>query len=365
MPRHPPLTDPVFIVDGQPVTYGDLVLVPMITGQWGAFVARCFEHAKPPAVHDEVAAGRWKEQFRRSQHLEAVADLDRWLECRHLDRDMWGNYAAWHVATGSPGPNLPVTLPEDRTFDHPPAAWWAEAVLSGDATDWVASLHAWVVTATILDPPASESPVACAHDGLWSPTSHLLETPGGSNSADVNAILGTAIGQGPPGMEEAADIERIVRLMRYRRRYREWLDRLDMDPWIALRIHQNRLLWTRLAFDECALESESTARELALCVNEDSEDLHLAAVRARATVRHHEVRRMELSDPVATALAGLRPGEASAPIYDRDGYRIYVLCARVAPDDTDPQVRAMAVTQEAADRINAASAGRIEIKGEW
>jgi hypothetical protein len=353
MATPPSLSDAVFTFNDEVVTYADVVLLAMVTGEWPAFAARCAMHAGIPPAFDQSAATSWREDFRRAHQLEAVADLDAWLGRRHLDREALFSFSTWQ-ADATPGR---VTAAAPRPSggggtrpQHLPANWWAEAVLSGDAERWISRLRAWLVATSLA--PSSR---AAGTDG----------PPRDEPSGPPTVWARAAIPDGPDEMETAAGAERAARVLHLQRSHRAWLDALNADPAIEQRIQQNRLAWTRLVFDECACASEAAARELALAVNDDGEELGTAALRAGRDVRRRDVLRQDLPQSLASILGGLPLRQASTPITNEDGFVVCVLVDRIAPEPSDSQVRTMARDEEAADRLEVAVAGRLVEVGAW
>jgi hypothetical protein len=343
----------VFTFDEEVVTYIDVVLLAMVTGEWPGFTARCGAHAGIAPVYDESAATSWREDFRRAHQLEAVADLDAWLVRRHLDREAFFAFSTWrvaatpgHVTAAAPGPSGSAAIRPQPLR----ANWWAEAVFSGDAERWISRLRAWLVATSLVTSSRAPQRAGPSQDEPSGPTT-------------VSALAATL--EGPDGTEAAVGAERVASVLHLQRSHRAWLDALNADPAIEQRIQQNRLAWTRLVFDECACASEAAARELALSVNDDGEELGTAALRAGLDVRRRTVLRRDLRQSLASILGGLQLGQASTPITNEGGFVVCVLVDRIAPEPSDPQVRTMARDEEAADRLDVAVAGRLEEVGAW
>jgi hypothetical protein len=55
MATPPSLSDAVFTFNDEVVTYADVVLLAMVTGEWPAFAARCAMHAGIPPAFDQSA----------------------------------------------------------------------------------------------------------------------------------------------------------------------------------------------------------------------------------------------------------------------------------------------------------------------
>lgn len=297
MPAMP--SQKVFAVRDEEFHWEDVLLAARYWGEWDAFVENArFGLACRKAAGDRIreSAEAAANEFRYERDLIAAEEMETWLAARGLEVDDWSAYFERAVLRDEC-----ADAPSEMVARHPVAATelesllQAEAMCSGSAQRWSLRL-------------AGE---AAVHEASGAPAT---------------------------GAQGEARLERL------QDSYRQFAVRVVTEPAVRKAIAAHRLDWQRVDGYCVRFATQAQAREAALCVREDGDELRDVAVQARCEVERFSRSLDECPPPLAALLQNASAGEMVGPLDEADGHALCVLESRQAPD------YAMASVRERAER---------------
>lgn len=220
--------------------------------------------------------------FRRGRGLLSAEELDAWLARWNLTVHEWGEHLERRL--------LLEAFPGETDGD--PAE---EALEEAEYVDAVCS-------------------------GLLEDEAHGLAT-------DV------ALAAAEEGSEPPAAIEETIAAASAARR------KAKADEGVAREIARRVLDWTKLDLDMVELESESAAREAAMCVRLDGRKLADVAADCHAEVEHLSEYVTDLEAWAQPHLLAAQAGELVGPVEDGGSYVLFAVNGRTMPAATDPALR--------------------------
>jgi hypothetical protein len=291
-----PGSTPIFSIGDEGFDWGDVKAAAIAWGEWGrvedqvrAGVAslRFLE-----ADEREIDPGRVEasaEEFREERNLLAAEEMNRWLAERGLEVEEWLGFIerslARKMCVAEVG-EIVRDFPVDETEIG--AAADCEAICSGIAGD----------AARMLAAAASVSPAA-----------------DGDRPRQITSLTATL----EQVRREAADIDGISRLLDSR-----------------------RLDWTAVECRLAAFSDDDSAREAALCIREEGEDLGQVA-RGSGTREERTVFLLQDLEPELQApLLSAESGHLLGPLLMRGRPTLVIVVAKRPPDASDPGLRARA-----------------------
>ena len=137
----------VFAFDDEQVTYADLVVVSVMSGEWDGFLeAAARGAASLDRPVNQLDLRRAAERFRRARRLEAAEDLRSWLQARQLSSAQWRDALRRSVALtadegdendATPATKLGTPSPESLNADAFCTGLWERA--SARVAAWLAA----------------------------------------------------------------------------------------------------------------------------------------------------------------------------------------------------------------------------------
>ena len=322
-----------FSVGEAPYSWSDAAVAAVLRGEWAsleaqtrrglALVARA-EATENAASEEELEAAA--EEFRYGRDLVTAEEMEDWLDRHGLTLEDWMDYIERALVRQSdPEEEEEEALAPFAPSDEEIAGCiWTEAICSGALARFARTL-------------AGRAAVA--------------------QRAEAEAEMGEAEQPNLPKIERAcrdcadafsrmalrpASRERIADLLRLEHLYETWSRRFADPAAIRALINVHRLDWIRLDLRDLGFSDETSAREAALCVREDSEPLEAVAQEAHRPIAKTRPYLAEVEESARPVLLSARPGDLVGPVAVGDEFHLYELCGKTPPSEQDPEIRSRA-----------------------
>jgi hypothetical protein len=115
--------------------------------------------------------------------------------------------------------------------------------------------------------------------------------------------------------------------------------KLTSDPAVEYEIARNGLDWTRFDLAILELDDPGTAREAAMCIRVDRNDIGEVAAAAHVPVTHVSVYLGDLVSSLQPSLLAAQPGELVGPVEDDDQFVLVAVNDRTPAAAADPELR--------------------------
>jgi hypothetical protein len=137
------------------------------------------------------------------------------------------------------------------------------------------------------------------------------------------------------------------------------------DDTLRRAIQGHQVEWVRMECRTVTFAEEPQAREAALCLREDGQDLATVAAEAGLEPEVEGFFIEELTPELQPLFLSARPGDVVGPVPLDQGQALYLVAAKTIPALTDPEVRARAAAWVSARALAGESASRIEWVVRW
>jgi hypothetical protein len=348
------LDEAVFSTAGHRYDWMDVVLWAKGWDGWARFersvrlglaCARRVEEDEEAADPDESLVETAASEFRYAAGLLSAEEMEGWLTRSGLTAEEWMASMERGVLARRWSGEASETL---ATFpvgdDVVEAALWCEGICSGDLDRWARALAG---RASVYERLRKEIP----------DLDQALDREAGDAPAPKwDDIVGTA-----PRLPREACEARVLHLARLELALRRFTARVLTPDAIRHRIGARYLDWIRLDCDVLSVTDEQAAREAALSVRADGQDLHEVAMLVDAEVRDERIY-LGQADPAAReALLSAGKGDLVGPLPVGDELRLVLVRDKVMPSEADPEIRRWAEEDLVARRL----AREIEEGVEW
>ena len=351
----------VFAVGREQYRWADVVLAARLWGDWADLeaeareLAACAkqsqvtgEHPAPEAVSSAAATFRYERDLITAQETEA------WLTDWGLTPQAWMDYIKlcvlrrqWSGRTADLIARYPASDEEMEPILR------TAGICSGYMQRFArrlagrAAVHASLAAKGEVPADALETPPE------WGVTLAPWQALSRVPCLPCQALPGFT----PERCQEAT--EAIARLEVSFGRFRE---RVLTRKAITECIGAHQLDWIRLRCQSLACDTETTAREAALCLREDRRELHEVATESKATCRTvrfslHQIQDVTLRDRFLCA----RSGELLGPLKVDGAFVLILVDEKVMPSEHDPEVRRLA--EESV--LDAAVASEVHHRVRW
>ncbi|HEV2799639.1 MAG TPA: hypothetical protein VGW12_04035 [Pyrinomonadaceae bacterium] len=320
----------VFSVGAQDYTRTDVVLAAIMWGAWHelkqdvqhgvACLKRMKETGDAPS-QDEVDAA--VKEFRYEHDLLTGEEARQWLKRWELSLEDWTNYFRysllrhrWTTAELEDlGAQFPVDAKELGRYLK------VESICSGRLARWTRKLAGRAAVYEMERAAATgdgcvESPVDFAVPEL---------------SEVEEALLGT--------LSHEVFRARMEQLWRFEKCYEAVRRRALTPEAIESEIDSHFLPWLKFDCRHVSFRDEGAAREAALCVREDGQDLSAVAAEARADM-HETIIYLEQAAPeLKEDLLGAEVGALVGPFRQADAFTLYLVVDKIVPSAGDAETR--------------------------
>jgi len=111
---------------------------------------------------------------------------------------------------------------------------------------------------------------------------------------------------------------------------------------IKRKISFHQIDWIRIQASSASFQDESLAREAALCIREDGEELNIVAVRARTPLQQERLDLGDLDPGAQAVFLGARKGDLIGPIRIGKEFKLYHVLEKQIPSLEIPEVKSRA-----------------------
>jgi len=336
----PALSDEAMVLDDEVVTFADLLLLGVATGQieealaltrrgLAALREEGLELSREHLLEGAVA-------FRRARRLESGQDLRAWLEARELTMDDWEAHLRRTVAARELPGNHEAT---PATFEG--ANDWSAFSVDLACGSW------WGQFADLAA-------------RLWAAARLIGEDLGVADSDvgdEATRVLARFEALAPFG--ESWCTEGLKKIRARQRALEEATRRCSLPDAVAARVLEHGADWTELRFDELLLPTREAANEAALCARDDGIDAAALALRTGLPLYERAARHDWLPVGTASLLDGALPDEPFGPVALEGQWAVLWLRERRRPSLEDEATREAASTELLEEALERAAQGLV------
>jgi hypothetical protein len=318
----------VFLVEGEPYSWRDVILSAVLRADWRAAERRarqgaaCVRHAEatgvglPPGTLD--AAGR---EFRYAHDLVTAQSMEEWLQRHGMSVPEWTACLRRNLLRARASENLD-DLADRYPISHEDAVrlTLVEAVCSGELSTWARALAERAAAHACLQgsaPPAND-------DDTRARTAEPPDT----------SPLTILWGDDPTSLHAA--VRRLQQLDESLTGFRTTLltERAVQDY-----ISTRQLDWVRFDCRVMAFPDAGMAAEAALLLREDGEGFTSVYQVAHTEPRVAQFFLDQIEDSMRDHFLGSRPGDLIGPMHVDDEFVLYQVEEKVLPTIRDADVR--------------------------
>jgi hypothetical protein len=321
---------PAFTVEGTRYSWEDILLAARAWGDWADLEVEvrqgvaCLRHLRAtgqvlPAEEEQAAAA----EFRVARSLLTAAQAETWLAAHGLSVENWLKYIRRSLLRRKWTPLLAELVPRyPASPDQVNRALKVVGICSGHLARFAGKLAGRAAVHARLQSEGGDASAA-------SPTPADAEHSACAEDAAACELLGLA-----------PDVYRARRdaLERLEQSFRCFTSQVVTPQAVRRQVVTHYTDWIRVEYCCVGFPEEAMAREAALCVREDGEDLADVAARGRRPVlrecRYLEQVEKALHGPLLSA----REGELLGPMPGQGEFCLFVLARKVLPHEANPDI---------------------------
>jgi hypothetical protein len=340
----------VFVVGETSFGWEDVALAARALGDW-ARLEEEVRHGSACARRLRDAGGRLarldleeeSRAFRYARHLERAADMEAWLDGWALSAEAWMGFVRRVVLRKTSDLDetevvrrYPVPMREVNRSAHVVGA------CSGHLERFARRLAGRVAAARSVAERETR--------------------------ADAGAERFLAAHTGEPdllGLTEEAAKEKAEALGRVEALFAAFRDQACDEAAVGRQIAVRHTDWIRIEGDCLEFPAAEAAREAALCVRDDGEELADVAERSHSPLRHLRFYLEEVGLALAGPFLSASPGQLVGPLDFGGEYRLYRVRDKVLPTAADPEVREKAEALLLGRAVDREVAGRVRWVQKW
>jgi hypothetical protein len=321
----------VFCVADTPYFWEDVILAAQTSGDWGALETEvrqgiaCLRHRRAiRGVLAEKDVDAAAAAFREARQLYTAAETEDWLEDWGVTVRNWLKYIRRSVLRQQWADRMAEVVaryPVDEKQVH--RAFKIVGICSGHLARFARQLAGRAAIHQLLRDEADQS----------SPT----ERPEAAPVIDVDPVWSKLLGLAPERQRERCAV--LAELECSFDRFRQQV--LTPEA-IRRQISARYTDWIQLEGLSVSFADEAAAREAALCLNRDGEDLREVASRARAVVRPSNFRLEEVDPAFHSVFLSAGKGELLGPLRADKEYRLFLVRDKIMPSDQDSAIQQLA-----------------------
>jgi hypothetical protein len=313
-------TGQLFAVEGQTFGWRDVVLFAHVAGRWSAVVREvseglaCADYAdtlEDPALEESVDAAA--AEFRYDRDLITAEETEDWLSARGVTPADW----LASIRRSELRQRFADRLEALRAA-HPPKRAAVEQALLVDllCTDLgqdLAEFSAERIAAAVAVGVPLQAPSARGDPG---------RLPPGVDPEHARTLrpLFEQVGEGVRRFQESS---------------------LSAEA-LQRAVEGHRMDWVRLECRSVAFSDATQAREAAMCLREDGQNLDQVAAEARLEPRDAGFFVDEVEQTLQPVFLSARPGDILGPIELDGAQTLYQVISKTMPTESDPAVRSRA-----------------------
>jgi hypothetical protein len=327
--------EPVFSVGAETYTAADIILAAQIWNDWVLLEQEtregivCVKHARvmqepKEAAEVEGAADMFREE--RGLHDAEVAEI--WLKERHVGFRAWMQYIRRSLLRKRWASSFPRLLAEYSISQEQVNR---NVRIEGMCSGYFAALARKLAGRAAVEARIRKEAGNHASCGRVENETGILTPPFEFTLSARQLGLST---------EEAR--QKLERLAGLDLSLAQFCSQLMTEESVKRKISVHQLDWIRIQASSASFQDESLAREAALCIREDGEELDIVAVRARTALQQEQLDLGDL-DPVAqAAFLRARKGDLIGPIRIGKEFKLYHVLEKQIPSVDIPEVKSRA-----------------------
>jgi hypothetical protein len=327
--------EPVFSVGAETYTAADVILAAQNWHDWAPLEQAtregivCVKHARatqePKGASDVEAAAN---VFREERELHEAEVAENWLQARHVSFLAWMQYIRRSVLRIKWASSLPRLLSEYPVSQEQVNR---NIRIEGMCSGYVAVLARKLASRAAVQDRIRKEAGSHPGDGQL-PNEEAVASASGDFTLNPQEV-------GISPEEAQKTLQRLARLDLSIMQFRS---QMLTEENIRRKISAYQLDWIRIQASSVSFRDESHAREAALCVREDGEDLNVVAARARTALRQERLRVGDLDPGLQAAFLTARMGKLIGPIRSGQEFKLYHVLDKQIPSVDIPEVRTWA-----------------------
>jgi hypothetical protein len=323
----------VFRVGAENYIFADIILAAQAWNDWASLEQEtregiaCVKHARviqepKGAVEVEAAADVFREE--RGLHDAEVAE--NWLQERHVSFRAWMQYIRRSLLRKKWASSLPRLLTEYSIGQ--------EQVNRNVRIEGMCSGYFAALTRKLAGR-------AALHDRIEKETgSHPGNGPFPNERANSKSPYEFNLNAQQLGLSTDEARQKLDRLTGLDLAFTQFRSQILTEEHIKRQISVHQLDWIRIQASSLSFQDESLAREAALCVREDGEELQIVAARARTALEQEQLELGNLDPGLQAAFLRARIGKLIGPIRLGQEFKLYHVLDKQIPSPDIPEVKA-------------------------
>jgi hypothetical protein len=314
----------VFVAGGQSYDWADVVLGAKLRGEWADLEAdvrqglACLARAEqteegPSPAEVNVAA----QEFRYERDLITAQETEAWLAERGLTVEAWTGYIERSVMRRQWEDEL-----ADIVAQYPPSNSAVEALIEveGFCSGWFARFaSALAARVAVYDRVREETP-----------------------TAHPPVLIERVPAETLPPLSEAACQKKLEHLARLEAAFQGFRAQALTARAVQEQLSHHYLDWIRFDCRSLTFGDEQMAREAALSVREDGQDLGQIAEQARVTLEETSFYLDDAKGDFKDRLLGGKKGDVLGPFEVEGNFVLFEVLSKQMPSADDPRTRARA-----------------------
>jgi hypothetical protein len=136
--------------------------------------------------------------------------------------------------------------------------------------------------------------------------------------------------------------DKLQRLADLERSLQQFRSQVIVPERVLGQITTRHIDWMRIEAHALSFQEESMAREAALCLREDGEEISAVAARSKTMLRREHFDLGELEPGLETAFLSARTGEVIGPLPCGKEFKLFLVLDKVMPSAQNPDIKARA-----------------------
>jgi hypothetical protein len=321
---------PAFTVEGTQYFWEDILLAARAWGDWADLEVEarqgvaCLRHLRATgqalSAEEEQAAAA---EFRVARSLITAAQAEAWLAARGLSVENWLKYVRRSLLRRKWAATLAELVARyPATQDQVNRALKVVGICSGHLSRFALKLAGRAAVHARLQSESGEAATA-------SLTPAEAEPREGAEDAAACELLGLA----PDACRAKRDA-----LDRLDLSFRHFTRQLVTPQAVRRQVASHYTDWVRVEYCRVGFPDEAMAREAALCVREDGEDLANVAARGKRPVLQESRYLEQIDNALHGPFLSAQEGELLGPLPCPGEFCLFALRQKIPPNEENPDI---------------------------
>jgi hypothetical protein len=325
----------VFSVGAETYTAVDIILAAQIWNDWALLEQEtregivCVKHARvmqEPKGAAEVEGAA--DMFREERGLHDAEVAENWLKERHVGFRAWMQYIRRSLLREKWASSLPRLL---SAYSVSQEQVNRNVRIAGMCSGYFAALARKLAGRAAVEARIRKEAGSHAGGGQVENETGPLTPPFEFTLSAKQ--LGLSTEDARQKLERLAGLD--LSLTQFRAQ-------LMTEESIKRKISFHQIDWIRIQASSASFQDESLAREAALCIREDGEELNIVAVRARTPLQQERLDLGDLDPGAQAVFLGARKGDLIGPIRIGKEFKLYHVLEKQIPSLEIPEVKSRA-----------------------